>query len=275
MIQNPKPHIIFQDDYIVVLDKPAGMVVNRVDTVKEVETLQDWVESEFRIPPPTGGSEFRNEEEKGFIERSGIVHRLDKETSGLILVARDYIPFLDLQKQFKEGKVEKTYIALAHGKVVPEEGEINVPVGRLPWDRIKFGVIPMGRESRTLYRVLEYKILRNGKNVEDLTLLELHPKTGRTHQIRVHLRYIGHPVFADSLYAGRKNIKSDRKLLNRHFLHAAKIKFFHPARNASQTSQVEQGGQGASVVGRPIAEQAMEFESPLPAELKSFVLTLN
>ena len=246
-----QPKVIFEDDYLIVVDKPAGMVVNRSETVRGIETLQDWIEKKFPISIRQLADQFpnKNEDNKDFIDRSGIVHRLDKETSGLIIIAKDPESFRNLQRQFKEGRVEKTYIALAHGKVVPSEGEINVPVGRLPWDRKRFGVIPMGRESRTLYKLLEYKILKNGKNVEDLTLLELYPKTGRTHQIRVHLRYIGHPVFADILYAGRKNIKSDRKLLSRHFLHAAKIKFYHPK-----------------------SEQIIELESPLPKELSDFLL---
>lgn len=246
---NMEPKIVFEDGYIAILNKPAGLIVNRSDTTNENKTLQDWVDNNLKIQR----SKLKvNEETKDFIERSGIVHRLDKETSGLIIVAKDYVSFLDLQKQFKEGRVEKAYIALAHGKVVPETGEINVPVGRLPWDRKKFGVIPMGRESRTLYKVLEDKGLKIDKRNEDLSLLELYPKTGRTHQIRVHLRYLGHPVFADALYAGRKNTKSDRKLLNRHFLHAAKIKFYHPK-----------------------TEQIVELESPLPKELADFLNFLN
>lgn len=261
------PSIIFEDEYIVVVDKPSGMVVNRADTTKGVETLQDWAERNIKYQPfgfaQGERSKIKDGEQSDFQARSGIVHRLDKETSGLLIIAKDPESFKNLQEQFKEGRVEKTYIALCHGKVVPLEGEINVPVGRLPWNRKRFGVFPMGRESRTLYRVLEYKTLISDKKTEDLTLLELRPKTGRTHQIRVHLQYIGHPIFGDELYAGRKNMKFDRKLLPRHFLHAAKIKFTHPARYAS-----------ASVAGGPKTGEVLQFESPLPPELSGFLSSL-
>ncbi|OGH38798.1 MAG: hypothetical protein A2905_02450 [Candidatus Levybacteria bacterium RIFCSPLOWO2_01_FULL_36_10] len=244
-----QPEVIYEDEYIAVIGKPAGLIVNRADTAKDVETLQDWVDNKLKIK----NSKLKiTDETKDFLERSGIVHRLDKETSGLLIIARDYISFLDLQKQFKQGRVEKTYVALVHGKITLPEGEINVPIGRLPWDRRKFGVIPAGRESQTFYKVLEYKKIKYDKKEEDLTLVELYPKTGRTHQIRVHLRYLGFPVVGDELYAGRKNFKNDRKLLNRHFLHAEKIKFYHPQ-----------------------SEEILEFESPLPQELVDFLSPLT
>jgi len=248
MLVMSEPTIIFEDDNLLVVDKPAGMVVNRADTVKDEMTLQDWIEKNFQFSI----FNFQLDKESDFYRRSGIVHRLDKETSGIILVAKDESSFYNLQKQFKEGRVEKVYIGLCHGKVALKEGEINVPVGRLPWDRKKFGVVPAGRESRTLYKVLEYKTLKTDRKGEVLSLVEFYPKTGRTHQIRVHLRYLGHPIFADSLYAGRKNIRSDRKLLPRHFLHAAKIKFSHPKTG-----------------------QTIEFESSLPAELAEFLVRLE
>ncbi|RJQ24410.1 RluA family pseudouridine synthase [Candidatus Parcubacteria bacterium] len=255
------PKIIYEDECVLVVDKPAGMIVNRADTTKNVETLQGWVESKF----PISNFQFPiDERNKDFVERVGIVHRLDKETSGLLIVAKDLESFENLQAQFKSGKVEKTYIALVHGKVIPAEGEINVPVGRVPWDRRRFGVVLEGKESRTLYKVLDCKTLRSGKKEEILTLVEVYPKTGRTHQIRVHFRYIGNPIFGDELYAGRKNMKSDRKLLPRHFLHAAKIKFFHPVRYAS-----------ASVAGGPKTNEIIQLESSLPKELSDFLSKLE
>lgn len=245
------PKIIFEDEYIAIINKPAGLIVNRADTNQGIQTLQNWVDQEIKIQ--SAGRRIKiSEETKDFLERSGIVHRLDKDTSGLLIIAKDYISFLDLQKQFKESRVEKTYIALAHGRVTPEEGEINVPIGRLPWDRKKFGVIPAGRESRTFYKVLEFKKITDNKRTEDLTLVELHPKTGRTHQIRVHLRYLGFPIFGDVLYAGRKTYRSDKKYIARHFLHATKIKFYHPK-----------------------TEQVIEFESPLPKELLNLLSELE
>lgn len=268
-----EPKIIFEDEHLLVLDKPAGMIVNRSDTTREVRTLQEWVEDYLKIRSMK--HEIRNKSEASndqngfgfrlpvsamrwqagnsdfdFRARAGIVHRLDKETSGIILVAKTLEAFINLQSQFKERKVQKTYLALAHGKIEPETGEINVTVGRLPWNRKRFGVIAEGRESVTRYRVTtNYKLPTTN---ESLTLVELSPKTGRTHQIRVHLQYIKHPIFADPLYAGRKTSRDDRKLLPRVFLHASKISFFHPKTN-----------------------ELLNFESPLSEDLNKFLRTLK
>lgn len=188
--------------------------------------------------------------EDAFLNRSGIVHRLDKETSGAILVAKNVDAFANLQKQFKEREVEKTYVALAHGRVAPEKGEISVPVGRLEFNRKRFGVVAGGRESLTQYEVISH--YENPVTKEELSLVKLYPKTGRTHQIRVHLQYLGHPIFGDELYAGRKQSKGDRKILPRVFLHAATIHFSHPATG-----------------------EKLQFEAPLPRELENALATLH
>lgn len=209
--------IIFEDDNLLVLDKPWGVTVNRAETEKG-KTVQDWIEESGKI-------QLNNiDKQSDFFKRSGVVHRIDKETSGILLAAKDSLSFENIQKQFKERVVKKTYIALVHGKV-NGEGEIKVPVGRLPWARTKFGVLSGGREAITKFKVkdLDLKI-----NNEPMTLLELYPETGRTHQIRVHLKYINHPIFGDPLYAGRKTARNDRKILERLFLHAHKISFSHP-----------------------------------------------
>lgn len=198
--------VIFEDSDILVIDKPAGLTVNRSETTKG-DTLQDYLEKTYRIP----------------VERSGIVHRIDKETSGCLIVAKEKGAFENLQKQFKERLVKKTYVALVHGNV-KGDGEIRVPVGRLPWNRKRFGVLSGGREAVTKYKVIGSKMINN----EPMTLLELYPETGRTHQIRVHLKYLGHPIFGDELYAGRKTARKDRRILPRLFLHASKIFFVHP-----------------------------------------------
>lgn len=247
--------IIFEDEDLLVLDKPAGITVNKSDTTKGEITVQDWVEAYLKLPKEEKVSNVSNGEKPFaapdiFLSRAGIVHRLDKETSGILLVAKNLNSFEDLQRQFKERIVKKSYIALAHGKVEPEEGEIRVPVGRLPWNRKQFGVIAGGREAITKYKVLSIKYHVSGK--ESLTLLELYPETGRTHQIRVHLKYTNHPIFADFLYAGRKTARSDRKYLSRVFLHAAKISFIHP-----RTGKI------------------ISFENPLANELKEFLKTLG
>lgn len=260
-----EPKVIFEDKDLLVLEKPAGMVVNRSDTTKGERTVQDWVEEHLGVPRgvrvsrvPQGDSSTRDTRgtfvtpRDTFIQRAGIVHRLDKETSGILLVAKTLEAFVNLQAQFKERKVQKTYVALAHGKIEPIEGEINVAVGRLPWNRKRFGVLSGGRESVTKYKVLSIKYYVSGINKEPLSLVELYPKSGRTHQIRVHLQYIHHPIFSDPLYAGRKTSRNDRKLLPRVFLHASKISFFHPKTN-----------------------ELISFESPLPEDLNSFLSRLK
>lgn len=211
--------IVYEDDELLVVNKQAGITVNRSETTLHQVTLQDLIEKEDKINS--------KDEDSEFIQRSGVVHRLDKETSGLILVAKNSSAFRNLQAQFKERTVEKSYLALAHGNIVPKTGEINVPVGRLPWNRKRFGIIAGGRPSITSYEVIES--LSNGK--ENFSLVRLFPKTGRTHQIRVHLKYINHPILGDPLYGGRKTSREDRKTLERFFLHAEAISFFHPKTN--------------------------------------------
>lgn len=242
------PTVIFEDSDLLIINKPAGMVVNKAETAKDFFTLQEWVEERSNLQK--FGTE--TEEEQVFQQRSGIAHRLDKETSGIMLIAQNPVTLTVLMKQFRERVVEKTYEALVHGKVTPASGEINVPIGRLPWNRTHFGVLPAGRESRTLYKVIAYKQHTFEKKKEVLTLLEAYPKTGRTHQIRVHLRFLGYPIFADSLYAGRKNIRRDRKELSRHFLHAKEIRFTHPRTGES-----------------------MHFTAKLPSDLSTFVESLD
>jgi 23S rRNA pseudouridine1911/1915/1917 synthase len=215
--------IIFEDEEILVLEKPAGMVVNRAESVKG-KTVQDWVEEKQKT---VDGSQ-KTESSSDFVRRVGIVHRLDKETSGLLLIAKTPEAFENLQKQFKERRIEKRYLALVHGKVEPKEGEIRAPVGRLPWNRERFGVLAGGKEATTKYKVNGQWSMVNGRQKEEFSFLELKPETGRTHQIRVHLKYWGHPIVADDKYAGRKRNRKDREWCPRLFLHAAFIAFSHP-----------------------------------------------
>jgi len=238
---NELPAVLYQDDDILVVNKPAGMIVNNADTSRDVYTLQDFLEKEYPL---------KDKGEGDFYRRAGIVHRLDKETSGVLVVARNEESFFHLQSQFKNKQVKKVYTALCHGKVV-KEGEINVPIGRLPWNRMRFGVLPKGRESYTKFKVLAYKTLTDKKVSETLSLVEVYPQTGRTHQIRVHFQYVRHPLFADELYAGRKTKARDRKYLNRHFLHASKISFLHPK-----------------------TKESLEFEAPLAKDLETFLSKL-
>ncbi|MBI4057802.1 RluA family pseudouridine synthase [Candidatus Microgenomates bacterium] len=225
-----KPQILYEDDYLLVIDKPAGVVVNRAESIKG-ETVQDWVEQKLKVQ----SAKFKVVENSDFVRRAGIVHRLDKETSGVLIVAKTSDAFENLQAQFKERKVEKSYVALVHGCVEPEEGTISAPVGRLPWNRERFGVLPGGREAETRYKVESRKYRVFGNKREEFSLLELYPKTGRTHQIRVHLKSIGHPVVGDMFYAGRKTARHDRQWCPRLFLHAQSIIFQHPSENRKVT----------------------------------------
>ena len=207
-----KPKIVFEDNDLVVVDKPAGMVVNRAQTTKGQLTLEDWLVKEKKI----------------IIDRAGIVHRLDKETSGVLVAAKSEAVMKSLQEQFKSRLVKKTYWCLVHGLVVPKEGRINRPISRNPFNRQRFGVFIGGREAETEYQVLSY-YHRTG---EKFSLLEVRPKTGRTHQIRVHLKSLGFPLVADEWYAGRKTSKKDRVWCPRLFLQALTLELNHP--NSSQ-----------------------------------------
>lgn len=244
--------ILYEDDDLLVIDKPAGITINRAETTKHETTVQDWSEKHIGITYHLSEKKFGDEgwkAEDDFYGRGGVVHRLDKETSGVLVLAKNPECFVELLRQFREREVKKVYQALAHGKV-PLEGEISVPVGRLPWNRKQFGILPGGRESKTTYKVLQY--YKNSKTKEILSLVELYPQSGRTHQIRVHLKYIGHPIFSDFLYAGRKTARDDRKELERVFLHAASLSLTHPK-----------------------TKEPVSFNSPLSPELQGFINTLS
>ena len=246
-----KLKILFENENYLVIEKSAGIIVNRSDTTSNEITLQDLVEKENKIDLPAG-RQAKNDTDEDFRKRSGIVHRLDKETSGLLIIAKNGFTFSVLQAQFKERKVSKSYVALVHGEIKPKTGDINVPIGRLPWNRKRFGVLAGGREAVTEYQVLSILYLVSNGKREPLSLVRLFPKTGRTHQIRVHLSYIGHPIFADPLYGGRKIARDDRKILPRVFLHAETISFIDPKTN-----------------------QKVSYKSELPKELKKFLNSLG
>ncbi len=207
------PKIVSEDDSILILDKPSGWITNDASTTTTQPVVQTWLRENFKYLL-IGDRE----------RRDGIVHRLDKETSGILLVAKTAEAFEKLQKEFKERRVQKIYLALVHGEIIPKEGEIKASVGRLPWRRERFGVLAGGREAITLYKVIQ--VLK--KEEEQLSLVELYPKTGRTHQIRIHLKFIGHPIVGDNFYAGRKTARNDRLWCPRLFLHASQISFIHP-----------------------------------------------
>ena len=220
--------IIYQDGDIIVLDKPAGLTVHPAPG----HPSGTLVNALLAACPDLQGI-------AGTL-RPGIVHRLDKDTSGLMVVAKNYRAQRALQHQLKESEVRKTYLALVKGVPSPREGTIGAPIGRHPKNRKKMAVVADGRESTTRYRVREE--IAGGK----YSLLEVEPVTGRTHQIRVHLAAIGHPVVGDATY-GRSS-----ESIGRQFLHAHKLAF-----------------------AMPLGGRTVEFVSPLPADLRGALSRLQ
>lgn len=209
------PKIIANEPSFMILNKPAGWIVNDASTTKDTQTLQGWLSRKYQY-------ELSNNKEM----RSGIVHRLDKETSGIMIIAKTEKSFMLLQKQFKERTVKKTYKALLHGILEPAEGEVDAPLGRLPWNRERFGVLPGGRPSYTSYKVERY--YKHPKINEKYSWVEFMPRTGRTHQIRIHAKHLHHPIVSDSFYAGRKQSRKDRMWIPHLALIALAIEFENP-----------------------------------------------
>lgn len=217
------PVVLYEDNTTLVINKPAGWIVNSADTTKDQPVIQKWVEQTYSFYKDA-------DQNSDFYKRAGIVHRLDKETSGCLIIAKDPQSFEELQRQFREREIHKRYTALLHGALKEKRGEIVAPVGRLPWRRDRFGILPGGRDSKSQYSLKkEYKF-----NNEILSLVEFTPETGRTHQIRIHAKYIGHPIVADEFYAGRKTARNDRKWCPRLFLHASFIEFVTPDTNTKK-----------------------------------------
>lgn len=225
--------ILWQDDALLVLDKPAGMSVHPGAGRRGGTLAAALLHAAAGRLSTVGGP-----------DRPGIVHRLDKDTSGVIVVARTDAAHRALARQFHDRTVEKTYLALVAGRP-PDAGEVALPIGRDPRDRKRMAPVEGGRPARTRFRVVE-RFRRHA-------LLEVRPETGRTHQIRVHLKAIGAPLVADATY-GRKGPFTARDagapgdpaapLLARHALHAARLAFDHPETGAR-----------------------LAFEAPLPDDL--------
>lgn len=197
--------VVYEDDDLAVVDKPPGLVVHPGQGHPDGTLVNALL---ARYPDLPAGGE----------NRLGVVHRLDKDTSGLIMVAKNEPARRFLQRQFKEGLVDKSYLALVEGEVEAKRGIVDAPVGRDPNRRRRMAVVREGgRESVTEYEVLEY--------LEGYTLLQVTPRTGRTHQVRVHLSFIGHPVVGDRVYGYRKQ----RLGIKRQFLHAQRLSFHLPS----------------------------------------------
>jgi 23S rRNA pseudouridine1911/1915/1917 synthase len=240
--ENIPLEIVFEDESLAVINKPAGMVVHPGAGVTS-GTLANAVAFHFY----KGADELRSTNYEVRNNRVGIVHRLDKDTSGLIVIAKTEQIHEALSEQFREREVYKSYIALVHGELEENKGQIEAPIAREKHNRTKMGVRAHGRYALSLWKVK--------KRFEKFTLLAVEIKTGRTHQIRVHLASINHPVVGDETYnAGRdKNVKdldARRAIaeLNRFFLHAEKLAFTHP-----------------------VTKEWMSFNAPLPEELESFL----
>jgi len=226
--------VVYEDDTLVVVNKPAGLVVHPAAGTPS-GTLANAVAYHFQRLPGGGNN-----------VRPGIVHRLDRDTSGLLVVAKTEAALENLSDQFRDRTVFKSYVALVHGRVMSNSGKIDQPLARDPSNRTRMAVVRGGRNALSLYRVR--------RTFQRFTLLDVELKTGRTHQIRVHLAWLKHPVVGDETYGGgRDNTIQDPQLrarirnLKRHFLHAEKLAFTHP-----------------------VTKEVMKFESPLPAELSEF-----
>jgi len=231
-------NILFEDEKLVVLDKPSGLVVHP-GAGNRSGTLANALLHHFRAIS-------RDES-----LRPGIVHRLDKGTSGLLVIAKNDQIHEFLAAQFKARTVEKEYLALVYGKVMPPEGRIELPLGRHPSHRLKFST----RSRKPRSALTEYRVERDSRA---FSFLRIRLHTGRTHQIRVHLEALGHPVVGDELYAGNRwrgivdsKLRSDIQTMDRLFLHATRLAFTHP------------GG------------EQLCFESGLPAELAGLLARLG
>lgn len=218
--------VVYEDNDLIVVDKPAGLLVHPA-AGQHTGTLVNAILARCPDLGEINGS-----------VRPGIVHRLDKDTSGLMMVAKNDAAQKSLSRQIKQRSIKKGYLALVLGRLTPERGAIDAPIGRHPQDRKKMAVVSGGREAKTEYRVLKY--------FDGYTLVEAMPETGRTHQIRVHFAAIGHPIFGDHIYGKRS------PLLARQFLHAYKLGFRLPS-----------------------SGKYVEFKSELPSDLDDVLKQLN
>jgi 23S rRNA pseudouridine1911/1915/1917 synthase len=201
--------IIYEDEDFLAVNKPAGMVVHPAPG-HDQGTLVNAVLGHCPDLEGVGGE-----------RRPGIVHRLDKDTSGIILVAKNDLTLRHLQRQFKRRSIKKRYLALVIGHIQPPQALIDAPIGRDPRHRKKMAVIPPGSSAAARPAQTQYHLLRT---YGEFALVECFPRTGRTHQIRVHLAFAGYPVAGDTTYGPRKQALD----LSRHFLHAASLDFHRP-----------------------------------------------
>lgn len=258
--------LLYQDQDVAVVLKPAGVVVNRAETVTQ-PTIQDWWQDQLAAQPPVAARswqaqvppEFTGEygsPEQIFTERGGIVHRLDKETSGALLLAKHPGSLVNLLQQFRLRQTEKKYLCLVHGKFQILADTVSLPIARASQQRTKFQVVPDGRQAETRYQVTQFfrgvnlaAVVAAGQQAapirqlkqkiergyQGFSLVECWPKTGRTHQIRVHFTHLRHPLVADPSYVGHKRLQLDQVWCPRLFLHATSLVWHDPRSGAPQT----------------------------------------
>ena len=244
ILSEPEPHdidILYEDKHIIVINKEPGLVVHPAPGHNKGTLVNRLL---YHCPELEG---------IGGKLRPGIVHRLDKDTSGTIVAAKNDAAHINLAAQFKSRKIKKLYLALVHGVVKSKSGSISLPIGRHPSDRKKMSTISRkSRPAKTFWKVIE--------RFNGATLLELDLKTGRTHQIRVHCAAINHPIVGDPIYGGKKAAKKPLKKdtsnktisATRQMLHAWRLEFTHPATG-----------------------EAMSFESPIPQDMKKVIEILR
>jgi 23S rRNA pseudouridine1911/1915/1917 synthase len=222
--------MVFEDDWLAVVDKPSGMVVHPAPG-HPTGTLADALKERGTTWSLLGGA-----------ERAGIVHRLDRDTSGLLVVAKTEAAHRNLARQLSDRSLGRTYWALVHGGFREDTGTIDAPIARHPRDRRRMAIVEGGREAITDFRVVEH--------LAGATVLELSLRTGRTHQIRVHLASIGHPIIGDTVY-GRPD-----QILQRPALHAMRLRLRHPAdgMERSYDSPVPEELVAAAAILRPASE---------------------
>jgi len=204
-------NIVYEDSDILVLNKPAGISVHKINSQDSRPALIDFVLEKYPEIKSVGADPLR----------PGLVHRLDKETSGLIIIAKNQKSFEYFQNLFQSRMVKKTYLALVHGKLKNKKGRIETPLGKIG---TKQTVALHGKkELKEREAITDYEVIKEFPNY---SLLQVYPQTGRTHQIRIHLKSIGHPLVCDSVYGGKKQLCPPE--LGRLFLHAQKLEFQHP-----------------------------------------------
>ena len=227
--------VLFEDSDVLVLNKPADLVVHS-DGRTDEPTVVDWLltnrpevkgvgeplvkDEGLKIKPARRSLGAGGDSERS-LDRSGIVHRLDRETSGALLIAKNQLAFGKLKKQFQKQQVRKTYHAFVYGRVKNDEGVIDRPIARSRVNPVLWSAT-RGRKGEDREAVTEYRVL---KRTDEFTLLELHPRTGRTHQLRVHLKAINYPVVCDKLYAPNRECALG---FSRLALHSRALSFLHP-----------------------------------------------